>query len=253
MIRPTSIPYTLEDLLVEQAVCREALRLAFVHHKRLATGLRGMQRRRTIGELFKQQQEHDLVHMLGLDLIIGSGGVLSHAPERRSAAFMLLDAYEPEGVTRLAVDSIFMMPHLGVFSSIHPEAATEIFLRDCLVDLGTVIAPSGQVPIGESTPLLEIVIEGIGEYRLSSGELRCIELAESATCQAVITPLARTLDIGSGPGKVHRATLWGGHAGIILDGRGRPLELNARSDAADEGRRRSIAAWYEAFNLPYKS
>ena len=36
MIRPTTIPQTYEDLLIEHAVSREALRLAFEHHKSLA-------------------------------------------------------------------------------------------------------------------------------------------------------------------------------------------------------------------------
>ena len=40
MIRPTTIPQTYEDLLIEQGVAREALRLAFEHHKSLARGLR---------------------------------------------------------------------------------------------------------------------------------------------------------------------------------------------------------------------
>ena len=249
MIRPTSVPYTMEDLIVEQAVCREALRLALVHHKRLATGLRGAQRRRTIGDLFKQQQEHDLVQMLHLDLIIGSGGVLSHAPERKSAAFMLLDAYEPEGVTRLAVDSIFMMPHLGVLSSIHPKAATEILHRDCLIDLGTVIAPVG--PIAEGTPALSIALEGREAIQLVGGELRCIELAEGNSTTATLTPLSHTIDVGAGPGKVHQCTLWGGHAGIILDGRGRPLSLNLDSSESGHALQQRVASWYKAFNLPY--
>ena len=42
MIRPTTIPQRLEDLLIEQAVAREALRLAFDHHKSLARGLEGV-------------------------------------------------------------------------------------------------------------------------------------------------------------------------------------------------------------------
>jgi hypothetical protein len=38
MIRPTTIPQTLTDLQVEQALAREALRLAFDQHKLLAVG-----------------------------------------------------------------------------------------------------------------------------------------------------------------------------------------------------------------------
>ena len=44
MIRPTSVPETLEDLMIEHAVAREALRLGFQHHKYLARPLRGIRR-----------------------------------------------------------------------------------------------------------------------------------------------------------------------------------------------------------------
>ena len=40
---------------------------------------------------------------------------------------MLIDAFQPEGFTTLAKDSIFMMPHLGVLSTVHADAATEVF------------------------------------------------------------------------------------------------------------------------------
>ncbi|MBK8233247.1 MAG: glutamate mutase L, partial [Candidatus Eisenbacteria bacterium] len=38
MIRPTTIPQSLEELIIEQAISREALRLAFEQHKALAVG-----------------------------------------------------------------------------------------------------------------------------------------------------------------------------------------------------------------------
>ena len=34
-----------------------------------------------------------------------------------------IDAYAPLGITQLAVDSIFMMPHLGVLSTVNEQAA----------------------------------------------------------------------------------------------------------------------------------
>lgn len=108
MIRPTTIPQTLKDLQIEQAVAREALRLAFDHHKSLARGLKGGQTE--AGMELDKVTGKTLVNMLKLDMIVGSGGVLSHAPHRAQSALMMLDAYQPEGVTMLAVDSIFMMP-----------------------------------------------------------------------------------------------------------------------------------------------
>ena len=145
MIRPTTIPHTLEDLKIEQAIAREALRLAFEQHKSMAVGLKGIQQERTISDAFAQSMTGEtLIDLMGLNLLIGSGGILSHAPRRSQAALMLIDAFLPEGVTRLAVDSIFMMPHLGVLLTVHEKSATEVFNKDCLVPLGTCIAPVGE-------------------------------------------------------------------------------------------------------------
>ena len=80
----------------------------------LQLNLRGVQQQRTISEAFAQAESgQTLVNMLGLDMIVGSGGVLSHAPRRQQAMLMMIDAFQPEGITHLAVDSIFMMPQLG--------------------------------------------------------------------------------------------------------------------------------------------
>ncbi len=244
MIRPTTIPQTLEDLILEQAVCREALRLAFSHHKRLAVGLKGVKKKRTISDVFRQASGEDsLINMLTLDLIIGSGGVLSHAPDRLSAAFMLLDAYEPLGVTRLAVDSIFMMPHLGVFSTVHPEAAAEIFIRDCLVPLGTVVAPGGNARAG--TPLVELEFAPTEKVILHAGELRRLELGPQEEVDVVLRPRLRSIDLGAGAGNERKVSIRGGHAGIILDGRGRPLCFPT------DARRRLelVSKWYRDFGL----
>ena len=77
MIRPTTIPQTLDELQIEQAIAREALRLALAHHKSLATGLKGVQQERTISDVFEQRASGaTLIDMLSLDLIFGSGGIL---------------------------------------------------------------------------------------------------------------------------------------------------------------------------------
>ncbi len=222
MIRPTTIPQTAEDLLIEQAVAREALRLALIHHGALASGLKGVQQARTMADLFTQTSAgRTLVDMMSLGLIIGSGGILSHAPRRQQAALMLIDSFEPQGVTRLAVDSIFMMPQLGVLAAVLPEVAMEVFRRDCLVPLGTVIAPVGRVKEGER--LLEWRI-GDQQGELRQGELRRLPLPTGEKRQAELTP-ARGVDVGAGKGRRWEGLVEGGPAGVIFDGRGRPLTL----------------------------
>ena len=157
MIRPTTIPQTIEDLVVEHAVAREALRLGFEHHKLLARPLRGVQRRRTIADIFEQEAfEETYIDMLHVDWLAGTGGLLSHAPRRAQSALMLIDSFQPEGVTKLAQDSIFMMPHLGVLSTVHPKAAMDIFENDCLVRIGDCIAPRGEGKEGEESKQLDL-------------------------------------------------------------------------------------------------
>ncbi|HEY2250975.1 MAG TPA: glutamate mutase L, partial [Planctomycetaceae bacterium] len=89
MIRPTTIPQTLEALVFEQAVSREALRLAYIQHKEFATTLKGVQQQRTVGDMFHQQGAGQcIVDNMRLDLLIASGGVLSHAPRMQQTAAM---------------------------------------------------------------------------------------------------------------------------------------------------------------------
>ncbi len=225
MIRPTTIPQTLDALVFEQAVSREALRLAYVQHKEFAVGLTGIQQQRTVGDAFRQQSgSRSLVDNLRLNLLVASGGVLSHAPRMVQTAMMLIDAFEPEGITRLAKDSIFMMPHLGVLASVHPRAAMEVFERDCLVYLGTCIAPKGLA--AEGAPICRYRFSGgLSESgAITSGSLKRIELSDGATAEVTLEP-SRGFDVGAGPGQQLTATVHGGTVGIILDGRGRPLKL----------------------------
>ncbi|MBP6630613.1 MAG: glutamate mutase L [Kofleriaceae bacterium] len=236
MIRPTTIPQTLDELKIEQAISREALRLSFVQHRQFAVKLRGGQQERSISDAFDQSAGgNSLVDMMKLDLLVGSGGVLSHAPRRSQSMMMMIDAFAVEGVTELAVDSIFMMPHLGVLSTIHPAAATEVFEKDCLVRLGTCIAPVG----GKSGHVLDVELmlpTGKKTVRLSHGDLQLIPLGEGETAAAVLTP-ARGVDVGAGPGVRVERTVRGGQVGLVLDARGRrpllvPTERAARVAAA---------------------
>ena len=248
MIRPTTIPQTLDELQIEHAISREALRLALDHHKSLATGLKGVQQERTISDIFEQKGSGStLIDMLKLDLIVGSGGILSHAPRRMQSMLMMVDAYQPLGVTTLAVDSIFMMPHLGVLSTVDEQAATEVFVKDCLVYLGTCVAPMGQGKDGERCLEYTITFEGnraAENGTLAFGELRLIPLAVTEQANIELRP-AKGIDVGEGKGNAGTRSLKGGVVGILLDGRGRPLQLPTDQQA----RVAALTRWYNAVDL----
>ncbi len=242
MIRPTTIPQSLDDLIVEQAIAREALRLAFGQHKALAVGLKGIQQERTIDQAFDQTLTGEtLVDMMDLDLIIGSGGVLSHAPRRQQSALMMIDAFQPEGVTRLAVDSIFMMPQLGVLADVHEEAAMQVFWRDCLIPLGTCIAPVGKGKAGDACVSVDI---GGKVHAVPFGEIVRVPLADGEKAAMTITP-GRGFDVGEGKGAPLEAEATGGIVGIVIDCRGRPLRI--AEDAAE--RADALGRWYGSLDI----
>ena len=234
MIRPTSIPQTIEELWIEQAVCREALRLSLAHHRSLAIGLEG-RRERGISDIFRQSSErYELVDLMKLDIVIGSGGVLSHAPSRMQAALMMIDGFGLEGVTQLAVDSIFMMPHLGVFASVHPEAAYEVFENDCLVQLGCAVVPVFPSKLKRIERLAEIFLDGILLGSINCNEVTRFLTPSSGEGSLKVVPLHRSIDIGAGAGQIHERRVVFGECGVIVDGRNRPLRPEALGVGAQE-------------------
>jgi hypothetical protein len=77
------------------------------------------------------------------------------------------------------------------------------------------------------------------------GSLQVLPLEEGEWRELEITP-ARNANAGAGRGKPHTVKVRGGVAGLILDGRGRPLSL-----PSDTGTRvGKLRQWLGAFGLP---
>ena len=253
MIRPTTVPQSMDELKIEQAIAREALRLSFIQHKSFAVNLKGVQKERTISDAFEQSDSGlSLVDMMDLDLLVGSGGVLSHAPRREQSTRMLIDAFLPEGITQLAVDSIFMMPQLGVLVNIDQQdlaenahkAALDVFNKDCLVRLGTCIAPVGNAKPGALMLTGELTMpDGSNQQvELHQGQLLSIP-ADYEAINATLRP-AKGFDIGAGKSEEISTTIYGGVVGLVFDGRGRPFNLPVEKDKRIE----DLTAWSNAMN-----
>jgi len=229
MIRPTTIPQTLNELIIEHAVAREAMRLAFNHHMFLARPLRGVIPLHQISNILeiKVAGTETYIDMKRIDMIGGTGGLLSHAPRRVQSMMILIDAFQPEGVTKLIQDSVFMMPHLGILSTVHPKAAMEILEKDCLVSLGTCIAPKGIVKDKEDEMLRMEMEMSDGNTSIESfflGDLKRILLPTGKEIKVKLIP-NKNCDVGAGMGRPLATRIEGGVVGIIIDVRGRPLVL----------------------------
>jgi uncharacterized protein (TIGR01319 family) len=232
MIRPTTIPQSKEDLDIEQAIAREALRLSFIQHRAFAVGLKGIQQEKGISEAFDADKSNDsIVSMMKLDLLVGSGGVLSHAPLRSQSAHMLVDSFLPEGITELAVDSIFMMPQLGVLSEVDKpgcaQAAMEVFDKDCLIHLAISICPVGTVKEGKNVVRIKADLPDgtkLNEW-ITANQLLRYDMPREHEVEFEIEP-ASGFDVGEGKGKKIVRKLRGGVVGLVIDTRGRPFHIN---------------------------
>ena len=202
--------------------------------------------RKEVDELMGRSQQEmfksagtEIIDMTRLDILMGSGGVLSHAPRREQAALMLMDSFEPIGFTELAVDSVFMTPHLGVLASLHPDIAAEVFDKDCLVPLGTCISPVGKGRDGR--PAMKVGFNG-QSLDINFGDLVRVPLGADESAEVEATPLGG-LDLGAGPNKPVKKTVKGGLVGLIFDCRGRPLQVPTGAD-----RPAKLLEWLRAMN-----
>jgi hypothetical protein len=246
MIRPTTIPQAFTSLLVEHAVAREALRLGLLHHKSIATRLKGVSQARTVGDVFQDKIADSYIDMMKIDVIAGTGGLLSHAPKKSQSLQILTDAWQPEGITWVFQDSVFMMPHLGVLSTAYREAAWNIFDKDCLIRVGTIIAPKGTGELGEEVMNVEIEMPDGNTIieEVNFGDMKKVDLEEGKEAKTTITP-RRGIDLGEGPGQTVEGVLMGGVGGIIIDARGRPIYLPDSEDA----RKELLLNWWSSLDL----
>lgn len=230
MVHPTTVPQTLEDLMIEQASAREALRLSFQQHLNLA----------------KSNKRHN-IDMMKFDVIGGTGGLLSNAPRRIQSALMLIDGFLPEGITRLVQDSVFMMPHLGVLSTYHPQAAMQILEKDCLVKLGTCISLRGQLGEGGDPHVGCLTVKMPDRRQLKEdiifGTIKRLSLAVDEVAEVDVTT-SLGFSVGGWLGRA-RFRIEKGMTDIIIDARGRPLALPDN----EEERRRKLIEWFTALDI----
>lgn len=247
MIRPTTIPHTLKQLIVEHAVAREALRLGLEHHKLIARPLLGAKREQSIEErLDSQLRSGTYINMTNVEWVGGTGGLLSHAPRRVQSMLNLIDGFGVEGVTKLFQDSVFMIPHLGVLTTVHRKAALEIFEKDCLIRLGTCVGFSGKLKpddYGKEVATLKITMPDgeVLDKQIEYGTIQKIELEEGKTAEIEgRTSSPFSLTTKEGTDRNFKIKVEGGVVGILIDARGRPVDLPEDDDA----RRTKLREWF---------
>ncbi len=211
-LRYRTIPQTREELLLEQAMAREILRLAVAD----------------LGTHWSQNASSPSGQLLPrFELLVGSGGVLAHAPSCGQVALVLLDGLQPVGVSGLAVDQLRLMAPLAAAAMTNPTVASQVMEKDALLNLGTVIAPLGTAQEGELALTFKMEYQDGRQLQVEvpHGTLEVVPLPAGQTADLELRP-TRRFDVGLGTkGRAGMTKVEGGMLGIIIDARGRPLPL----------------------------
>jgi hypothetical protein len=217
-IFPYSIPATVADLEIEYAI---ACQILFSMVRRDSAG-----RGKNAGN-FRNNQSYDL--------IFASGKIFSLSQDFVKDALILLNGVQPSGVVSMLLDRIDLIPALGASAEIDPLIPVQILETNVFENLGTFICVESETRTG--TPVLKIKIKyesGKTElHEIYMGDLVNFYLDKRENAELFLQPLHRG-NIGMGPGRGGVIRVRGGCLGIVVDARGRPLNLPADIPARKE-------------------
>lgn len=226
-LNPSVIPAEIEDLHIEFALTRELIRTA-------------LRRARTGWPRGKNLKSTWLLP--AIEPIIISGEVLARAPRPGYAALTLLDALEPTGISTLVLDPHSLTPALGATAGPLPMVTVHLLESGSFVSLGTIVSPVGRARTGRKILRVQLERDQVGEDIVGDirmGQLVTLPLKQGENARLTLRP-ERGIDVGfGGPGKAGALRVAGGALGLIIDARGRPLNLQKDP----ERRRESNEKW----------
>lgn len=220
-IYPNTLPATLEDMAVEQALVRQVLCLAV---KALRADMPARSKKLNIGGL------------PCFEPIMVCGSAITSAPTPGQGLLMLLDGIQPVGVTTVIFDHHHMLPGLGASAAKHPLLPVQILDSGVFNSVAHVVTPVSNSRVGE------VILNGQfrspdgkgSRFEVKQGSLDILPVPAGKSGRLQLTPLHRT-DVGFGPGRPGEVMIGSTQLGVVLDARGRPLQLSR-----DAGQRREI-------------
>ncbi|HZU87346.1 MAG TPA: glutamate mutase L, partial [Anaerolineaceae bacterium] len=223
---PASIPVSIEALAIEQSLARQVIRAALQATLTRWPNLN-----------------------IAFEPILASGAILTQASTPAQALLILLDSLQPAGITLVALDQNGVLPALGAVSTFNSILPVQVIESGALLNLATVIAPISNEKFG--TPILSVHMEyengSTSNHQIAQGSLTALPLSPGQKARVYLKPLRR-LDLNPyGGQRLTNFNATGGVCGLVIDCRGRPLQL-----PQEEPRRRDlIRKWLTALgNLP---
>jgi hypothetical protein len=209
-IYPAFIPFSKEDLAIEQAIVRQNLQVAT---RLMLQRLPGR---------FKPRSGL----LPSFEPILAGGAAITGAATASQKLLMLLDGLQPVGISTLALDQYNLLAMLGASVEANSLLPVQVIDSGALSYLATVISPFSNASYG--TPIVRVRLlredgtEMTSEVKM--GNLQILPLENRQTARLELRPLQRA-DVGLGPGRAGEVEVTGSAMGVVIDARGRPLRL----------------------------
>jgi hypothetical protein len=210
---PASLPQTPEDLEVEQALLRLALKRAV---RELSGFMPDGLTRSAPGQ------------MPWFEPILASGYIKMESTSHPQTCLALLDGLQPCGVTTLVLDQKNLIPILGAAAEVNPTLVVQVIDSDDFLHLATVITPVGDAPSGTPILRVQMTYQDGRETTLDikQGMLEVLPLAIGQSARIHLQPFHR-YEVGmGGAGRGGGLRVTGSALGVVIDARGRPIKFS---------------------------
>lgn len=220
-LHPATIPATVEEHAILQAIARQALYLA----------VRAAQKNFPASA---KPAQADL--MPKLDLILAGGGAVAESASLGQSLLLLLDAIQPVGIMPILLDQNNLLALMGAAATRNNFLPVQVIESGAFIGMGTIVSVVASANIGDQVVRAKLTYQDGTEARadVKFGGLEILPLASGQTARLSLAPLRRA-DAGLGPGRSGSLTVTGGAMGVVIDARGRPLAL-----PSDAVRRREL-------------
>jgi len=210
ILYPHTIPITEETLHIEQAFARVLMQLALTQTQ----------------NLFDKK-------INSYDLIAGSGRALSSSPTLHHSLMMLLDGIQPTGVTTMILDKYNLLSAIGAAAAVDPVVPVHAIDSGMLPTLGTVVSPISEERPGKPILIGELTDQSGKKlkFEVKKGEIKVLPLGNGLSGQLKLNGIHRTWVTQKPLSNNAVFKVIGGYCGLVIDGRGRPIELPEDTEA----------------------
>lgn len=219
-LSPNSIPANVEALDMELAVAKLILR-----------------------EMVREMRIKGILTARGYDPILVSGSALTRAASPQQILLTLLDGIQPAGITTLILDKHSILQSLGAAGLVQPFLPIQVLESTAFTNLATVVSPVSESRTGKEvlSARLEYSSGKFMDVNVTQGSIITLPLKPGESAKLYLETQHRTRIEADGLTEEYYKVN-GGILGVVIDARGRPLEMPGNEKQRDE----LVAGWMTA-------